>query len=124
MRAPVPVFATRDEGRYTYPIWLNSCDGPGVYFAYRDEDSHHLPEYSVNGLIYIGYSANVRRRLGEHWRDRIGPKFLRVTMQRADWISCNSAREAAAFEADLIELLDPPLNRRREPEGGQVRDFR
>lgn len=83
-------------------------DFPGVYCAWNDEM-----------LAYIGYSKNVIKRVNWYrFSDFPDCGDLHFTGLR-----CATPEEAAALEADLIELHKPVQNFRREPKGGQVRAF-
>jgi len=66
--------------------------GPGVYFLF-DGDR----------IAYIGMAANVRRRLGEHARDRTAP------VTRAAVVECPRCW-LPHVETYYLRLYRPPLN--------------
>jgi hypothetical protein len=78
---------------------------PGVYF-FLGEDRE---------LLYVGKAADLRRRLGDHARDRARTPDLRRrvlldAVRSVGWEPCADEQSALAREADLIVLLQPAFN--------------
>lgn len=80
-------------------------DGPGVYCAWNKDR-----------LAYIGYSKTMAKRVNCYWMWDFPGEVPHFTGLR-----CETPEEAAALEADLIEIHKPIQNFRKEPKGGQVR---
>lgn len=72
--------------------------------------------HDLRGVLYVGLSANLRRRFLEHEGDPANP--LVATARRSvlgslsfSWMAVRDALRRAAVEAELITALDPPCNR-------------
>jgi hypothetical protein len=78
---------------------------PGVYFFLGAE----------RDLLYVGKAADLRRRLGDHARDRSRTSDLRrrVLLDAVDhvgWEQTPDAESAMIRESDLIVMLKPAFN--------------
>lgn len=89
------------------PAFFQSVpSSPGVYFLYD----------GLDGLLYIGQSANLRDRLGSyrHVNEMQHPRrTLRLVsrVRRIVWQECQTAREAIEEESRLLLAHRPPFNR-------------
>lgn len=107
-----PAFWTSRETPASSVFWQTigpSVKGTGVYLLWADHRDHQ------ERPMYVGYSKNCRRRLREHFEK--GYKghpdgYPLLWPERGDWIACETIYEAQSLEANLIELLDPPCNRK------------
>lgn len=100
-QGPVPTRARVDDAG-----WKDLPSGPGVYLL-KDSDGH---------VVYVGKSANVRRRVREHLRQRWHPQpRLRREMRRVTQV------EAVSTETDLEALfLESRLIKRYQPDGNSA----
>ena len=81
-------------------IIASERDFPGVY-----EFGNAAGE-----VIYIGGSANIRRRLREHWIESIGSCVKRHTTQyRVEYRADYAARERELYELHVKIHSKPPL---------------
>jgi predicted GIY-YIG superfamily endonuclease len=65
-------------------------------------------------VVYIGSSADVRRRLQEHWDEPANSSVKRYTTQyRVDYLAC----ERVLYERHLKTHRKPPICSRSEPVG-------
>jgi DNA polymerase-3 subunit epsilon len=85
--------------------------GPGVY-AFRD---------GAGGLLYVGTSADLRRRIRSYFSPRHAPasKAARIVRlaARVEWTTCPSVLEALVLEARTIAAARPHFNRRLKQPG-------
>lgn len=70
---------------------------PGVYVL------RNLP--SLNGIIYIGCSENLRSRLNEHWNSTDIPEITWF-----DWYQTDSVPSARSLEKGWISQYAPKYN--------------
>jgi hypothetical protein len=83
-RAAIDVDGFNPNGHFVYLLWGSSDDCP----------------------LYVGRSANILGRLGQHLYDNSKRKRIkRVTLVR-----CYSARDADETETKLIKFYEPELN--------------
>jgi excinuclease UvrABC nuclease subunit len=87
---------------------------PGLYAIANVSRLHGLP-VQVD-LLYVGQSNNLRRRYKEHlnW-DEPNPHLgaIRRTNSYEFWWTGRAVTDLDLAEADLIEALAPPANRKR-----------